>query len=84
MKKKKLKIKIKKGHISKPDDWKKIPDRTVEKGVKVEYEHTKNYKTARRIMADHVIETCPAYYEELEKMEKRLEKRKGCKGWHSK
>jgi hypothetical protein len=67
---------MKKGHISKPSDWKLVPTRVLEKGIKIEYEHTKDYNTARRIATDHVMEMGPKYYDELEKLEQKLDKTK--------
>lgn len=44
-------------------------------GVKVEHEHTKSAKVARRIACDHLLEFGGApYYTELTKMEKRLKR----------
>jgi hypothetical protein len=67
-----MELNMRKGHISKPNDWKKIPKSIREKGIRVEYEHTKDYKTARRIMSDHIMEMGPRYYDELEKLEGKL------------
>lgn len=64
-----------KGHISKPNDWKKIPKRTLKQGIKFEYEHTKSMVTARRIASDHIMEY-PKYYTYLARMEEKLEKMK--------
>lgn len=63
------------GHLSKPDDWKKIPKHILRIGMKVESEHTSDPKEQRRIVADHWIELGDAYYPELLKMEKRLKKK---------
>jgi hypothetical protein len=62
------------GHLSKPDDWKKFPRKLIDTGIKFEYEHTSNRKTARRIVTDHLVEMGPKYYVELKKMEAKLEK----------
>jgi len=43
-------------------------------GIRVEMEHTKDPETAKKIALDHLFESIH-YYEELEKMEKTLEKR---------
>jgi hypothetical protein len=43
------------------------------KGMRVEMEHTNNKELAREIAMDHLVEH-PKYYDELEKMEKKLEK----------
>lgn len=42
------------------------------KGEKVEMEHTNNSQLAREIALDHLAELGPQYYEELDKMEKKL------------
>lgn len=44
----------------------------LEKGIKVEMEHTKNKELAREIAMDHLTEF-PDYYIALEKMERELE-----------
>lgn len=62
------------GHLSKPDDWKKFSKRVVSKGMKIEMEHTNNPVVARRIATDHLVEMGEKYYDELQKMERRLEK----------
>ena len=56
----------------------------LEKGIKVEREHTKSIKEAREIAMDHLWED-PEYYEKLEKMEKgkyygKKEETKECTG----
>lgn len=43
-------------------------------GIRVEMEHTNDPETAKKIALDHLFESIH-YYEELEKMEKTLEKR---------
>ena len=43
-------------------------------GEKIEYEHTCDKKTARRIAMDHLAEFSD-YYKELQKMETRLEQK---------
>lgn len=45
-------------------------ERQLEKGIKVEYEHTKSKKEAAEIARDHLDEF-PDYYDRLEKMEKK-------------
>jgi hypothetical protein len=50
----------------------------LEKGIKVELEHTSDYKTAREIAMDHLWED-PEYYEKLEKMEKEKGSKKETK-----
>ena len=46
----------------------------LEKGIKVEMEHTRNKKVAKRIVKHHLDEF-PDYYIELSKMERKLKKR---------
>jgi len=48
-------------------------------GTKIEMEHTRSKKTAKRI-AKHHLDEYPTYYVELIKMEKKLEKKKEVKG----
>lgn len=62
------------GHISKPDDWKRIPKDILDVGIKVEYEHTTSKKVSRRTASDHIMELGPRYYPELLKLERRLKK----------
>ncbi len=45
--------------------------RQLEKGIKVEMEHTTSKKVAKAIAKDHLFES-PDYYRALEKMEKKL------------
>lgn len=40
----------------------------LEKGIKVEFEHTKDKKVAEQIAKDHLFET-PDYYDKLAKVE---------------
>lgn len=42
----------------------------LEKGIKVEHEHTKNNQTAKTIAMDHLSED-PKYYTNLSKVEKK-------------
>jgi hypothetical protein len=49
-------------------------NRQVIDGIRVEMEHTNDAETAKKIALDHLFESIH-YYEELEKMEKTLEKR---------
>lgn len=55
----------------------KVPLRQIisqmKKGIRVEYEHAKDYKTAREIALDHLKEL-PDYYTRLAKMEKQGKK----------
>lgn len=64
------------GHLSKPDDWKKIPKRILNTGIKIEMEHTTSRKVARRIASDHFAEFGKEYYPALVKMEEKLERDK--------
>jgi hypothetical protein len=55
----------------------KVPDgafntRALQKGIKVEMEHTSDKRVAKEIAKDHLKEN-PKYYEYLEKMEKKME-----------
>jgi len=43
----------------------------LEKGIKVEYEHTKNDQVAKRIAMDHLVEDAQ-YYDKLQKMERTV------------
>ena len=63
---------MRKGHVSKPGDWKLFPPRVLKRGIAVEYEHTPNYRTARRIATDHLVEMGTGYYAELAIMERKL------------
>jgi hypothetical protein len=63
------------GHLSKPNDWKKFPKKVVDRGTQVELEHTSNPVVARRIATDHLVEMGTRYYTELDKMERRLQKK---------
>jgi hypothetical protein len=45
----------------------------IEKGIKLELEHTKSKSIAREIAKDHIFEI-PDYYDRLNKMEKDAEK----------
>ena len=59
----------------KPSDYNK---KSVEKGKKIEYEHTNDPSTAKEITIDH-LEEFPKYYDDkigLPEMEKKLEKDK--------
>lgn len=53
---------------------KDFPAKTLEKGIKVELEHTEDKDFARRVVLDHLAEF-PDYYDALDKMEKGLEKK---------
>jgi len=51
-----------------------FPKETIEKGMKVEFEHTKDPELSKKIVLDHLAEF-PDYYDALDKMEKALEKK---------
>ena len=48
------------------------------KGIKIEMEHTDDEELAKEIAKDHITEY-PYYYDELEKMEKKFENNRGIK-----
>jgi len=52
---------------------KDFPKATIDKGIKVELEHTKDRTLAKKIVLDHLAEF-PDYYEALDKMEEGLKK----------
>lgn len=56
----------------KPSDF---DSKQLEVGVKVELEHTNDKQLSKDIAMDH-LEEFPAYYTELDKMEKKLEEKK--------
>jgi len=47
--------------------------------VKIEMEHTKSKKKAKKIATDHIKELGKAYYPALVKMEAKLKKKRGKK-----
>lgn len=49
-------------------------EKQLEKGIKIELEHTNDKKIARKIAMDHLVEL-PDYYTRLMKMEKSAEKK---------
>lgn len=49
-----------------------FPKAAIEKGIKVEFEHTKDRELAEKIVLDHLAES-PEYYDALEKMESGLD-----------
>lgn len=51
---------------------KDFPRATIEKGIKVEMEHTQDRELSEKIVLDHLAES-PDYYDALEKMESGLE-----------
>lgn len=55
-----------------PDSY--FDQEQLNKGIEVEYEHTKNKKVAKEIAKDHLVEH-PNYYKGLERMEKKLERK---------
>jgi hypothetical protein len=57
----------------KPSDFNK---KQLDRGVEVEMEHTDDRDLSRDITMDH-LEEFPTYYTELDKMEDKLEKKKG-------
>lgn len=59
-------------HCDVPDS--KFNREELDRGTQVELEHTDDRATARCIAKTHLLES-PFYYEELEKMERRLEKK---------
>ena len=66
-------------HLKKYGEARNVPDsyfnkRELNKGIKVEYEHTPVKAAAKEIVKDHLMES-PDYYKELAKMEKKLKKR---------
>jgi hypothetical protein len=54
---------------------KDFPKEVLDKGIKVELEHTRDPRIAEKIVLDHLAES-PRYYDELEKMESDLETQK--------
>jgi len=56
---------------NKPDTT--FPQAQLDKGMKVETEHTENKQVAKEIAKDH-LEESPKYYTELDKMETKLDK----------
>lgn len=54
---------------------KDFPKAVIEKGIKVEMEHTQDRELAEKIVLDHLAES-PEYYEALAKMESGLESKK--------
>lgn len=61
------------GHKSAGVSKKLFNEREVERGAIVEFEHTCDKVKAKQIARDHLTES-PFYYEELEKMEIKLDK----------
>lgn len=68
-----LKIPCECGHKSAGIPEEAFDERMVHRGAKIEFEHTCIGEKAERIAMDHLSEY-PHYYEELEKMEKKLKK----------
>jgi len=66
------------GHRSKGYKLSDFDPVELKKGIMIEYEHTCNMEIARKIAEDHLSESS-MYYQELEKMEKRLEEMKNSK-----
>lgn len=80
---KKLKQKYKSKHLKVPCDCghksagipeEAFDERMVHRGAKIEFEHTCNGERAERIAMDHITEFPVGYYEELDKMERKLKK----------
>jgi len=71
---KSFKEKIPKGRSSgkNPSDF---SEEQIQKGIKVELEHTDDRDLAKEIAMDHLDEF-PKYYKELDKMEKKLKNKK--------
>ena len=71
---KSFKEKIPEGRSSgkKPSDF---SEDAIQKGIKVELEHSDSRALAQEIAMDHLDEF-PDYYEELDKMEKKLKNKK--------
>jgi len=71
---KSFKEKIPEGRSSgkKPSDF---SEDAIQKGIKIELEHTSDRELAKEIAMDHLDEF-PDYYEELDKMEKKLKNKK--------
>jgi hypothetical protein len=72
--KKHLKVPCECGHRSAGIPEEAFDERQVHRGAKIEFEHTCDREKAERISMDHIQEFPIGYYEELEKMEKKLEK----------
>lgn len=53
-----------------------FPKETIDKGIEVELEHTTDRELAKKIVLDHLVES-PDYYDALEEMEAKLEKKAG-------
>jgi len=68
-----FKEKIPKGRSSgkKPSDF---SEEQIQKGIKVELEHTSDRELAKEIAMDH-LEEFSDYYKELDKMETKLKKK---------
>jgi hypothetical protein len=52
-------------------DWDRFPLEGLRKGIEIEFEHTSDIIEAARIALEHMIES-KTYYEDLEKMEKKI------------
>jgi len=68
---KKLVVPCDAGHRSAGWTEEDFDERVLHRGAKIEFEHTRNPEVAERIAMDHLVEG-KNYYEELEKMEKKL------------
>jgi hypothetical protein len=54
-----------------------FPAKELKKGIKVEMEHTNDPEVAKEVTKDHLTEFPKGYYEELDKMEKKLQTEQG-------
>lgn len=67
------------GGLAKGKKDEEFDEKQLEKGIKVELEHTGDVETAKEITKDHLTENCE-YYDHLEEMEKKMDqKKKGAK-----
>jgi len=61
------------GGLAKDKKPEEFDPKALAKGIDIEMEHTDDPNVAREISMDHLTES-PVYYDELEKMEKKIEK----------
>jgi hypothetical protein len=71
-----LKVPCKCGHRSTGYSESDFDERKIHEGAKIEFEHTCDKEKAERISEDHISEMGYSYYPELEKLEKKLLKKK--------
>lgn len=69
-----LKVPCDCGHKSGGYPEEVFDERKLHRGAKIEFEHTCDKEEAERIAADHIVEFPVGYYEELDKMERKLKK----------